>query len=160
MVAVIEAVTSYDWFHPEEIDAAKSGRDLEGVQPQQNAMKQRLVGIEREVRRPLRIILTIFATVTHSRGDRHTNTMARLKIPLQRETILNLARVTNKQHRIVVLLKEELRGFHDFPAMRICLLCAMIELFAPGPVDPRNATNAAPSKGDKEASGRGKPMNS
>ena len=51
MVDVIEAVTSYDWFHPGEIDAAKSGRDLEGVQPQQNAMKQRLVGIEREVRR-------------------------------------------------------------------------------------------------------------
>ena len=49
MVDVIEAVTSYDWFHPGEIDAAKSGRDLEGVQPQQNAMKQRLVGIEREV---------------------------------------------------------------------------------------------------------------
>ena len=156
MVDVIEAVTSYDWFHPGEIDAAKSGRDLEGVQPQQNAMKQRLVGIEREVRRPLRIILTIFATVTHSRGDRHTNTMARLKIPLQRETILNLARVTNKRHHCSALL----RGFHDFPAMRICLLCAMIELFAPGPVDPRNATNAAPSKGDKEASGRGKPMNS
>ena len=103
MVDVIEAVTSYDWFHPGEIDAAKSGRDLEGVQPQQNAMKQRLVGIEREVGGPLRIILTIFATVTHSRGDRHTNTMARLKIPLQRETILNLARVTNKRHNCSAL---------------------------------------------------------
>ena len=103
MVDVIEAVTSYDWFHPGEIDAAKSGRDLEGVQPQQNAMKQRLVGIERECGGPLRIILTIFATVTHSRGDRHTNTMARLKIPLQRETILNLARVTNKRHHCSAL---------------------------------------------------------
>ena len=66
MVDVIEAVTSYDWFHPGEIDAAKSSRDLEGVQPQQNAMKQRLVSIERECGGPLRIILTIFATVTHS----------------------------------------------------------------------------------------------
>ena len=108
MVNVIEAVTSYDWFHPGEIDAAKSGRDLEGVQSgvleaQQNAMKQRLVGIERECGGPLRIILTIFATVTHSRGDWHTNTMARLEIPLQRETILNLARVTNKRHHCSAL---------------------------------------------------------
>ena len=103
MVDVIEAVTSYDWFHPGEIDAAKSGRDLEGVQPQQNAMKQRLVGIERECGGPLRIILTIFATVTHSRGGIGTLTPWPGLKYLCRETILNLARVTNKRHHCSAL---------------------------------------------------------